>query len=160
MHSNDFICYNGCIDISLNFTVNFASHTWSCSVQFSTSANPIIHFFYPKNLHSHCFRFLLGHLHVPREIKYNYYYAKFLALKMMYYGICKSKEYKESMLLGNLSYQLKLLGREAMQCITLRNESNKLLFQDFSNFKVSKWAKWAHKLAGQNLTKVKQRHLS
>lgn len=57
---------------------------------------------------------------------------------MMYYGICKSKEYKESMLLGNLSYQLKLLGREAMQCITLRNESNKLLFQDFSNLKVFK----------------------
>ena len=77
----------------------------------------------------------------------------------MYYGICKSKEYKESMLLGNLSYQLKLLEREAMQCITLRNESNKLLFQDFSNFKVSKWAKWAHKLAGKNLTKVKQQHL-
>lgn len=60
---------------------------------------------------------------------------------MMYYGICKSKEYKESMLLGNMSYQLKLLGREAMQCITLRNESNKLLFQDFSNLKVFKMGK-------------------
>ena len=26
----------------------------------------------PKNLHRHCFRFLLGHLHVPRESEYNH----------------------------------------------------------------------------------------
>ena len=32
----------------------------------------IIHRFYPqKNLHRHCFRFLLGHLHVPGEIGNN-----------------------------------------------------------------------------------------
>jgi len=88
------------------------------------------------------FSISLGSSSCPkRNQKYNYYYAKFLGLKMMYYGICNSKECKESMLLGNLSCQLKLLGREAMQCITLRNESNKLLFQDFSNLKVFKWAK-------------------
>ena len=60
---------------------------------FSTFANPIVHFFYPpKNLHRPCFRFLLGHLHVPREIEYNHY-AKFWVVNTMYYGICESREY-------------------------------------------------------------------
>ena len=45
-----------------------------------------------KNLHSHCFLFLLGHLHVPREIKYNHH-AKFWGVNTMYYGICESREF-------------------------------------------------------------------
>ena len=30
---------------------------------------------------------------------------------MMYYGICKSKEYKESMLLGKLELSIKIIGK-------------------------------------------------
>ena len=45
----------------------------------------------PKNLHRHCFRFPLGHLHVPGEIADNDY-AKFLGGKEVYYGICASRE--------------------------------------------------------------------
>ena len=43
-----------------------------------------------KKLHRHCFRFLLGHLHVPREIEYNHI-AKFWGVNTMYYGICESR---------------------------------------------------------------------
>ena len=52
-----------------------------CSVEvflvltFSTFANPIIPHFYPPPPFSQ-FRFLLGHLHAPREIENNHY-AKF-----------------------------------------------------------------------------------
>ena len=49
--------------------------------------NTIIHRFYPpKYLHKHCFRFPLGHLHVSGEIVNNNY-AKFWAVKEVYYGI-------------------------------------------------------------------------
>ena len=41
----------------------------------------------PQNLHMHCFRFLLGHLHIPGEIANNDY-AKFWGVKEVYYGIC------------------------------------------------------------------------
>ena len=40
----------------------------------------------------HCFRPLLGHLHVPGEIANNDY-AKFWGVKEVYYGICASREY-------------------------------------------------------------------
>ena len=58
--------------------------------------NTIIHRFYPpppkkKKLHRHCFRFPLGHLHVPGEIANNHY-AKFLGVKEVNYGICASRE--------------------------------------------------------------------
>ena len=51
----------------------------------------IIHpYFYPqKNLHRHCFRFPLGHLHVPEEIANNDN-EKFGGVKEVYYGICAS----------------------------------------------------------------------
>ena len=56
--------------------------------------NPIIHLFDPpKNLYRHCFRFFLGHLHVPGEIVNNVY-AKFWGVKEVYYGICASREFK------------------------------------------------------------------
>ena len=45
----------------------------------------------PKNLNTHCFRFPLGHLHVPGEIANNHY-AKFWGVKEVYYGICASRE--------------------------------------------------------------------
>ena len=52
----------------------------------------IIHRFYPpKYFHRHCFRFPLGHLHVPGEIENNDY-AKFLGVKEVYYGICASRQ--------------------------------------------------------------------
>ena len=53
------------------FMQNFESQTKSIMV-FLKVANktPLLP---PKNLHWHCFRFLLSHLHVPREIKYNHY---------------------------------------------------------------------------------------
>ena len=55
--------------------------------------NTIIHHFYPpKNLHRHCFRFPMGHLHVTGEIAHNDY-AKFWGVKEVYYGICASREY-------------------------------------------------------------------
>ena len=48
-----------------------------------------------KKLHGHCFRFLLGHIHVPGEIANNDY-AEFWELlkKEVYYGICASRECK------------------------------------------------------------------
>ena len=45
----------------------------------------------PKNLHRHCFRFPLGHLHVPGEIVNNDY-AKLWGVKDVYYGICANRE--------------------------------------------------------------------
>ena len=39
----------------------------------------------PKNLHRHCFRFPLGHLHVPGEIANNDY-AKFWGVKRCIMG--------------------------------------------------------------------------
>ena len=44
-----------------------------------------------KKSHRHCFRFLLGHLHVPGEIANNDH-AKFWGVKEVYYGICASRE--------------------------------------------------------------------
>ena len=53
----------------------------------------MIHRFYPpKHLHRHCFRFPLGHLHVPGEIAHNDY-AKFWGVKEVDYGICASREF-------------------------------------------------------------------
>ena len=46
-----------------------------------------------KKLHRHCFRFLLGHLHVPGEIANNGYTKLIWGEKrcvMTYYGICAS----------------------------------------------------------------------
>ena len=40
----------------------------------------------PKILHRHCFRLLLGHVHVPGEIANNEY-AKFCGVKELHYGI-------------------------------------------------------------------------
>ena len=62
--------------------------------------NTIILRFYPppppakkkKKLHRHCFRFPVGHLHVPREIANNHY-DKFWGVKEVYYGICASREF-------------------------------------------------------------------
>ena len=55
--------------------------------------NTIIHHSYPpkKNLHRHCFKFPLGHLHVPGEIANNDY-AKFWGVKEVYYAICASRD--------------------------------------------------------------------
>ena len=58
--------------------------------------NTIIHRFYPpNNLHRHCFRFPLGHLHVPGEIANNDY-ANFWGVKEVYYGICASREWRRT----------------------------------------------------------------
>ena len=48
----------------------------------------------PKHLHRHCFRFLLGNLHVPEEIANNYY-VKFRGVEVMFYGICASREFQQ-----------------------------------------------------------------
>ena len=45
----------------------------------------------PNNLHKHCFRFPLGHLHVPGEVANNVY-ANFWRVKEVYHGICASRE--------------------------------------------------------------------
>ena len=45
-----------------------------------------------KNLHRHCFLFLLGYLHVPREFEYNM--QNFWGVNTMYYGICESREWQ------------------------------------------------------------------
>ena len=45
----------------------------------------------PKNLHRHCFRLLLGHVHVPGEIANNEY-AKFLGGKRGASWYCASSE--------------------------------------------------------------------
>ena len=39
-------------------------------------------------MHRHCFRLLLGHVHVPGEIANNEY-AKFLGVKEVHYGIVR-----------------------------------------------------------------------
>ena len=41
---------------------------------------------FPKNLHRHCFRLLLGNVHVPGEIANNEY-ANFWRVKEVHYGI-------------------------------------------------------------------------
>ena len=48
-------------------------------------------FYHPKNLHRHCFRLLLGHLHVPGEIANNDH-AKFLGGKIGALWYCASSE--------------------------------------------------------------------
>ena len=67
----------------------------------------MIHLFYPqKNLHRHCFKFLLGHLYVPGEI-WNNDYAKCCGVKEVYYGICASREWTDfSILKFNLAVRL------------------------------------------------------
>ena len=47
----------------------------------------------PKNLHRHCFRLLLGHVHVPGEIVNNEY-AKFLGGERGALWYCASSEYE------------------------------------------------------------------
>ena len=64
--------------------------------------NPIIHLYNPpKYLHRHCFRFLLGHLHVPGVIANNDY-ATFWGVKEVYYGICAGKELAKFVFLHKL----------------------------------------------------------
>ena len=43
-----------------------------------------------KNLHIHCFQFLLGITVVPREIEDNGY-AQFWGISKVYYGLCESE---------------------------------------------------------------------
>ena len=75
----------------VRLTSSFQSFSLSV-LKFSTCANPITRLFCPpKNLHMHCFRFLLGHLHVSGEIANNDY-AKFWWLKQVYYGICARRQ--------------------------------------------------------------------
>ena len=49
----------------------------------------------PKNLHRHCFRLLLGHVHVPGEIANNEY-AKFWGVKEVHYGIVQVVNYRNN----------------------------------------------------------------
>ena len=62
---------------------------------FSTFVNPIILPVYPppqkKKLHMHCFLFLFGHLHVPREIEYDHC-VKFWRVNTMYHWIWENRE--------------------------------------------------------------------
>ena len=44
-----------------------------------------------KNLHIHCFQFLLGITVVPREIEYNGY-AQFRGINKVLYGLCESEQ--------------------------------------------------------------------
>ena len=76
-----------CFETDLSFTLTSAM-TFNVPIFiFSTCTNPIIHLFYPpQNLHRHCFRLLLGHVHVPGEIANNEY-AKFWGVKEVHYGI-------------------------------------------------------------------------
>ena len=55
-----------------------------------------------KNLHRHCFRLLLRHLHVPWEIANNDY-SKFWGVKEVHYGICASREWRRKIGCGILT---------------------------------------------------------
>ena len=84
-------------------------------------------------MHRHCFRFLLGHLHVPGEIANNDH-AKVLGVKEVYYGICARRELCETRnhcaslvveawvrILNNIPTLIKLHGFLITFCLAVSN---------------------------------------
>ena len=80
-----------------------ANHTYSLHAQYhNTLLLP------PNILHRHCFRFPLGHLHVPGKIANNDY-TKFWGDKRgVLYGICASRELLKIRLAEKLNTGLQL----------------------------------------------------
>ena len=78
---------NGCGRLSTFFLVLTLTFMYFENFPFATSTLSVMHFVYlQKNLHKHCFHFLLRLTIVPREIEDNAY-ANFFGVNKVHYGL-------------------------------------------------------------------------